>query len=87
MDITLVPASDSEGGDDVIKAPMAGLVTSMRVGPGDPVSKGTIVATIEAMKMEHQLKAARDGVIADVLAKEGDQVAIRAKLVTLQTEA
>ncbi|WP_375207107.1 acetyl/propionyl/methylcrotonyl-CoA carboxylase subunit alpha [Hyphococcus sp.] len=87
MDITLVPASDSAGGDDVIKAPMAGLVTSMRVGPGDPVSKGTIVATIEAMKMEHQLKAARDGVIADVLAKEGDQVAIRAKLVTLQTEA
>ncbi|WP_428408143.1 acetyl/propionyl/methylcrotonyl-CoA carboxylase subunit alpha [Hyphococcus sp.] len=86
-DLTLAPASESAGGDDAVKAPMAGLVTSLRVGPGDSVSKGTIVATIEAMKMEHQLKAGRDGIIAEVLAKEGDQVAIRAKLVTLQAEA
>ncbi len=86
-DFTLAPASESAGGDDLVKAPMAGLVTSLRVRPGDPVSKGTIVATIEAMKMEHQLKAGRDGIIAEVLAKEGDQVAIRAKLVTLEAEA
>ncbi len=87
MDITLAPASESAGGDDIVKAPMAGLVTSVRVGPGDPISKGTIVATVEAMKMEHQLKSPRDGVVAEVLAKEGDQVAIRTKLVTLQAEA
>ncbi|PQA88960.1 acetyl/propionyl/methylcrotonyl-CoA carboxylase subunit alpha [Hyphococcus luteus] len=85
-DFTLVPASESAGGDDVVKAPMAGLVTSLRVGPGDPVSKGTVLATIEAMKMEHQLKAPRDGVVADVFAKEGDQVAIRAKIVALKAE-
>jgi len=87
LDFTLVPATDAAGGDDMVKAPMAGLVTSVRVIPGDPVSKGTVVATIEAMKMEHQLKAQRDGVVADVLAKEGDQVAIRAKLVALKAEA
>ncbi len=86
LDFTLVPASEAGAGDDVIKSPMAGLVTSIRVVPGDPVAKGTIVATVEAMKMEHQLKAPRDGVVAEVLAKEGDQVAIRARLVTLETE-
>jgi len=86
-DLTFVPASESAGGDDIVKAPMAGLVTSVRVAPGDPISKGTVVATVEAMKMEHQLKALRDGVIAEVLAKEGDQVAIRAKLVALKPEA
>jgi biotin carboxyl carrier protein len=34
--------------------------------------------------MEHQLKAPRDGVVAEVLAKAGDQVAIRARIVALQ---
>lgn len=86
LDFTLAPASDEGAGDNVVKAPMAGLVTSVRVVPGDPVSKGTTVATVEAMKMEHQLKSPRDGVVAEVLAQEGDQVAIRAKLIVLETE-
>ncbi len=86
LDFTLAPASDAASGDDVVRAPMAGLVTSVKVRSGDPVSKGTVVATIEAMKMEHQLKAPRDGTVAEVLAKEGDQVAIRAKLVVLKKE-
>ena len=86
-DFTLAPASESAGGDDAVKAPTAGLVTGVRVSPGDPVSKGAVVATIEAMKMEHQLKAPRDGVVSEVLAKEGAQVAIRAKLVVLKAEA
>jgi geranyl-CoA carboxylase alpha subunit len=86
LDFTLAPASESDAGDDIVKAPMAGLITSVKVIPGDPVSKGTTVATVEAMKMEHQLKSPRDGVVAEVLAKEGDQVAIRTKLVVLKTE-
>jgi geranyl-CoA carboxylase alpha subunit len=86
-DLTLAPAGQVSGGEDVVKAPMAGLVTGVRVVPGDRVAKGTTVATIEAMKMEHQLKAPRDGVVAEVFATEGDQVVIRAKLVALKAEA
>ena len=71
-------------GADSVKAPMAGAVTSVSVKAGDKVSKGQTVATIEAMKMEHQLKAPRDGVVAEVAARTGDQVAIRAKIVTLE---
>ncbi len=86
LDFALVPATDSAAGADVVKAPMAGAVTSVQVKPGDSVAKGQTVATIEAMKMEHQLKAPRDGIVAQVLANPGDQVAIRAKVVTLQSE-
>jgi geranyl-CoA carboxylase alpha subunit len=83
IDMTFAPAAEQGAGADAVKAPMAGAVTSVAVKPGDAVVKGQTVATIEAMKMEHQLKAPRDGAVAEVLAKPGDQVAIRAKIVTL----
>jgi geranyl-CoA carboxylase alpha subunit len=87
IDMTFAPAAEAGAGADAVKAPMAGAVTSVSVKPGDAVTKGRSVATIEAMKMEHQLKAPRDGVVAEVLAKPGDQVAIRAKIVVLQSES
>jgi geranyl-CoA carboxylase alpha subunit len=83
LDIALAPAEDAGAGADAVKAPMAGAITSVSAKPGDRVTKGQTLATIEAMKMEHQLKAPRDGVVAEVLAKPGDQVAIRAKIVSL----
>jgi len=83
-DMTFAPAAEAGAGADAVKAPMAGVVTSVTVKPGDSVIKGQTVALIEAMKMEHQLKAPRDGVVAEVLAKAGDQVAIRAKIVALK---
>ena len=83
VDVTFAPATEQGAGADAVKAPMAGAVTAVMVRPGDGVVKGQTVATIEAMKMEHQLKAPRDGVVAEVLAKPGDQVAIRAKIVAL----
>ena len=86
FDFSLAPAEESGAGADIVKAPMAGAVTSVGVKPGDKVTKGQTVATIEAMKMEHQMKAPRDGVISDVLVQTGDQVAIRAKIVTLKSE-
>lgn len=86
VDMTFAPAAESGAGADAVKAPMAGAVTSVSVKPGDRVVKGQTVATIEAMKMEHQLKAPRDGAVAEVLAKAGDQVAIRARIVALTAE-
>ncbi|WDI31696.1 acetyl-CoA carboxylase biotin carboxylase subunit [Hyphococcus flavus] len=85
-DLTLAPASDAASGDHIVKAPMAGLITSVRVAKGETVLKGSVLATIEAMKMEHQLIAPRDGVVENVMVKEGDQVAIRAKLITLENK-
>ncbi len=85
-DITFRPAAEAGAGADIIRAPMAGVVTAIHVAPGASVAKGEVVAAIEAMKMEHQLKAPRDGVIEEIPAAVGDQVAIRATIISLERE-
>ncbi|MBY0422478.1 MAG: biotin/lipoyl-binding protein, partial [Parvularculaceae bacterium] len=83
VDLARQPASEGGAAADVVKAPMAGVVTTLSVKPGQKVAKGETVATIEAMKMEHKLTAPRDGVVEDVRAEVGAQVAIRATIVSL----
>ncbi len=68
-------------------APMPGRVTLVAVVPGAIVAKGDTLAVLEAMKMEHRLVAARDGVVAEVLARTGDQVEAGAALVRLEETA
>ncbi|HIC80436.1 MAG TPA: DUF2118 domain-containing protein, partial [Kiloniellaceae bacterium] len=58
---------------DLIEAPMPGLVKDVLVRAGDRVAAGDRLAVLEAMKMEHTLRAARDGTIAEVLAAAGGQ--------------
>jgi geranyl-CoA carboxylase alpha subunit len=84
LDFTYAPATDEAVGADIVKAPMAGIVTGVAVKAGDRVEKGQTVATIEAMKMEHKLTAPRAGVVAEVLAQKGHQAAIRTVLVRLE---
>lgn len=55
-----------------IRAPMPGAVISVSVVSGVAVSAGDAVMTIESMKLETVLTAPRDGIIAEILAGEGD---------------
>lgn len=82
-------ARDSAAGGDValIEAPMPGLVKAVFAKAGQAVTKGDRLAVLEAMKMEHSLLAARDGVVAEVLVAEGDQVSAGAALVRLEDDA
>jgi propionyl-CoA carboxylase alpha chain len=41
---------------------------------GDPVSAGTPILALEAMKMEHAIRAPAAGVVAELLVTVGDQV-------------
>jgi len=84
IDMTYAPAGEAGKGADIVKAPMAGAVTGVLVKPGDAVTKGQTVATIEAMKMEHKLAAPRDGIVETVSVAIGDQVAIRVAVVSLK---
>jgi 3-methylcrotonyl-CoA carboxylase alpha subunit len=78
----------SRGGDmDLIEAPMPGLVRQVLARPGQAVAEGDRLAVLEAMKMEHALLAARDGIVAEVLVAEGAQVEAGAALVRLVAEA
>lgn len=79
----LEQAQGSGASGDVVEAPMPGLVKAVDVVPGQAVSEGERVAVMEAMKMEHTLRAPRDGEIESVAAGAGDQVEAGAILVTL----
>jgi len=68
------------GADDAI-APMTGTVTAVYAKAGETVSKGDLLMTIVAMKMEHAIKAPKDGVIKQVLHQAGGTVDRKALLV------
>ncbi|MFQ6547864.1 biotin carboxylase N-terminal domain-containing protein [Aestuariibius sp. 2305UL40-4] len=69
-----------------VEAPMPGLLKAVFVEAGAEVAEGDRLAVLEAMKMEHVLRAGRAGVVAEVLAKAGDQVAAGVPLVRLEEE-
>ena len=71
-------------GGDVIASQMPGRVLSVSVKAGDQVSKGDIVATVEAMKMENPLKSPRDGVVEEVCAVPGDVLEAKGVVVRLE---
>ena len=71
---------------DVVEAPMPGLVRAMLARPGQSVAAGDRLAVLEAMKMEHALRAPRDAVVAEVLAAEGAQVEAGAPLIRFEAE-
>ncbi|GIX25185.1 MAG: acetyl/propionyl-CoA carboxylase subuit alpha [Caldimonas sp.] len=57
-------------------SPMPGLLTQLLVQPGQAVQAGERLAVIEAMKMENVLTAARDGVVAEILATPGESLSV-----------
>ncbi|MFM4676808.1 biotin carboxylase N-terminal domain-containing protein [Aeromonas media] len=62
-------------------APMHGMVVALLVEVGQSVSKGQPLLVLEAMKMEHVLKADKEGVITALSCRQGDQVSQGAVLV------
>jgi 3-methylcrotonyl-CoA carboxylase alpha subunit len=83
----LAESDDDQAAEDVIRAPMPGRITQLMVSPGDPVTCGDPLITMEAMKMEQTLSAPRDGSIDNIGVALGDQVEAGAVLIELVTEA
>ena len=65
---------DSGEGSSQIKTAMPGKVVRILVAVGDMVSNGDGVIVVEAMKMQNELKAHRDGTIKEIRAAEGENV-------------
>ena len=72
--LALETAGD-EGGGGLVTAPMHGNLLDILVAAGDQVAKGDTLAVLEAMKMQHEILAEVDGVVASVPASAGMQVA------------
>lgn len=63
-----------EGSGGLIKSPMPGKVIRVLVAPGTVVKKGTVLAIVEAMKMENNILSPGEGTVEEVLTKEGSMV-------------
>jgi acetyl/propionyl-CoA carboxylase alpha subunit len=70
-----------KGQPGVIQAPMPGKITKVATENGARVRKGEALVVMEAMKMEYTLEADRDGIVNEVLAQPGQQVALGTVLV------
>jgi len=57
-----------------VGAPMPGVVSTVAVAAGQAIKSGDVLVSIEAMKMETALHAERDGTLAEVLVRAGDQI-------------
>ena len=57
-----------------VPAPIQGTIVALLVAEGDHVLAGQPVAVVEAMKMEHEIRAERAGVVRQVTMKQGDVV-------------
>ncbi len=79
------PGADGPSGGLV--APMPGRVIELRVAVGDAVAAGQTLLVLEAMKMEHPMKASADGVVAEVRVAVGDQVENGALLLVVEAAA
>ena len=64
----------SGGPKTEIKSPLPGIIVKFFVRPGESVSKNQRLFSLEAMKMENEIKAERDGVIAGIRVTEGQSV-------------
>ena len=76
------PKTTAAGGVSV-KAPMPGNILKVNCKAGDSVKKGDVLIVLEAMKMENDVCAPQDGVVASVEVAQGATVETDALLVTL----
>jgi biotin carboxyl carrier protein len=71
-------------GPQRIVAPMPGKIVRVSVAAGEAVHARQTLVVIEAMKMENELKAGRDGTVGELHAREGASVDAGALLVVIQ---
>jgi pyruvate carboxylase len=77
-------AKAEPGNSKQLGAPMPGVISSVAAKPGQTVTAGDVLCSIEAMKMETAIHAETDGVVAEVLVKPGDQIDAKDLLVRFE---
>ncbi len=75
------PAANA--GQTMVCAPMPGTVLEIKVSVGQSVKKGDVVCVLEAMKMENDIPAPADGVVASVNVQKGANIGANDVIITL----
>ena len=74
----------ADSGPVLVKATLPGLVVAVRVEPGEEVAAGDSLVTVEAMKMQNEVRAPRAGRILEIAVKAGQTVTTGATLLRLE---
>lgn len=80
-------AKASEGKDelqDALRSPLPGTIIDIPVKPGMQVKEGDTLVVLEAMKMNNNLTAEKDGIVKNILVEEGEAVKENTPLVTFE---
>ena len=80
----LVSKAAHASGDQMITAPIPGLITTIKINEGEKVSMGQGLVILEAMKMENEIKSHFDGVIKKIFIEQGAAVEKDQKLLIIE---
>lgn len=77
------PVATGSTGATQVTSPMPGTILDVKVSVGQSVKKGDVICVLEAMKMENDIPAPADGVIASINVQKGASVAANDLLASL----
>ena len=77
------PKAAPAAGGAGIKAPLPGVILDIKVKVGDTIAKGQTVAILEAMKMENNINADREGTVVSINVEKGQSIAEGTDIITL----
>jgi glutaconyl-CoA/methylmalonyl-CoA decarboxylase subunit gamma len=80
---TTAATSEVPADAELIACPMPGTIVSVNVKPGQAVKKSDVLVILEAMKMENEIMAPRDAIVAAIHVNKGDSVESGTPLVSL----
>lgn len=66
-----------------LKSPMPGLIIAVSVTEGQVVEKGQVLAILESMKMQNELRSPKAGTVTRIRVKAGDRVEQKAALLSV----
>jgi len=80
----VAPPTSGGGSKSAVKSPLPGVILDIKVKEGDIVKKGQVVIILEAMKMENNINADKDGKVTSISVNKGDSVLEGADLVIIE---
>jgi glutaconyl-CoA/methylmalonyl-CoA decarboxylase subunit gamma len=64
----------ASAGSEIVRSPMPGTIVDVKVSVGQQIKKGQVLVVLEAMKMENEIVADRDGVVESIAVTKGANI-------------